>query len=171
MDQHNVSSLSRCLFCSAMILTWNIVCNFLSEFFNAFHSSSHQWHLLPVPARFEVWSLVSELSKGIKAALYADHLVIWFKEECPTTATYRTQLATDKLDSWTEKWCVAVNKDKSSTSQTMCYLLDLPSMETRHKVEQVKAYLNGMQNPKNPLHDAVKEEKGCRLARGKSWMG
>ena len=28
-----------------------------------------------------------------------------------------------------------------------------------------------MQNPKNPLHDAVKEEKGCRLARGKLWMG
>ena len=26
-------------------------------------------------------------------------------------------------------------------------------------------------SPKNPLHDAVKEEKGCRLARGKSWMG
>ena len=26
-------------------------------------------------------------------------------------------------------------------------------------------------NPKNPRHDAVKEEKGCRLARGKSWMG
>ena len=44
-------------------------------------------------------------------------------------------------------------------------------METRHKVEQVKAYLNAMQNPKNPLHDAAKEEKGCRLARGKSWMG
>ena len=32
-------------------------------------------------------------------------------------------------------------------------------METRHKVEQVKAYLNAIQNPKNPLHDAVKEEK------------
>ena len=44
-------------------------------------------------------------------------------------------------------------------------------METRHKVEQVKAYLNAMQNPKNPLHHAVKEEKGCTLARGKSWMG
>ena len=28
-----------------------------------------------------------------------------------------------------------------------------------------------MQNPKNPHHDAVKEEKGCRLAIGKSWMG
>ena len=33
------------------------------------------------------------------------------------------------------------------------------------------AYLNAMQNSKNPLHDAVNEEKGCRLARGKSWMG
>ena len=33
-------------------------------------------------------------------------------------------------------------------------------METTHKVEQVKAYLNAMQNPENPLHDAVKEEKG-----------
>ena len=51
------------------------------------------------------------------------------------------------------------------------YLLDLRSMETRHKEEQVEAYLNAMQNSKKPLHDAVKEEKGCRLARGKSWMG
>ena len=32
-------------------------------------------------------------------------------------------------------------------------------------------YLNAMQNRKNPLHDTVKEEKGCRLARGKSYMG
>ena len=30
-------------------------------------------------------------------------------------------------------------------------------------------YINVMQTPKNPL-DAVKEENGCRLARGKSWM-
>ena len=53
----------------------------------------------------------------------------------------------------------------------MRYLLGLPSMETRYKVEQVKVYINAMQNPKNPLRDAVKKEKGCRLARGKSWMG
>ena len=33
-------------------------------------------------------------------------------------------------------------------------------MEARHKVKQMKAFLNAMQNPKNPLHDAVKEEKG-----------
>ena len=64
--------------------------------------------------------LVSELPKGIKAALYADDLVIWCKEEYATTATYRMQLATDKLNSWTEKWCVAVNKDKSSTTLFTC---------------------------------------------------
>ena len=28
-----------------------------------------------------------------------------------------------------------------------------------------------MQNSKNPLNYAVKEEKGCKLARDKSWMG
>ena len=49
-----------------------------------------------------------------------------------------------------------------------CFLLDLPSMEARHKVEQVKAYFSAMHNPKNPLHDAIKEKKGCTLARFKS---
>ena len=49
---------------------------------------------------------------------------------------------------------------KDTPIETTPYLLDLPQMETRHKVEQVKAYLNAMQDPKNPLHEAVKEEKG-----------
>ena len=41
---------------------------------------------------------------------------MWCKEEYVTTATYRMQLAPDKLNSWTEKWCVAVNKDKFSNT-------------------------------------------------------
>ena len=70
------------------------------------------------PALFLLFinDLVSELPKGVKAALYADDLVMRCKEEYTTTATYRMQLAADKLNSWTEKWCVAVNKDKSSTT-------------------------------------------------------
>ena len=59
---------------------------------------------------------------------------------------------------------VILGTTKDTPIETMCYLLDLPSMETRHKVEQIKPYRNAIQNPKNPLHDAVKEEKGCRLA-------
>ena len=66
---------------------------------------------------------------------------------------------------------VILGRTKDTRMENIRYLLDLPSMETRHKVEQGKAYLSAMQNPKNRLHDAVKEEKACRLARGKSWMG
>ena len=70
-----------------------------------------------------------------------------------------------------EAMSIILGITKDTPIETMRYQLDLPSMETRHKVEQVKAYLDAMKNPKNPLHDAVKEEKGCRLARDKSWMG
>ena len=45
--------------------------------------------------------------------------------------------------------------------EAMRCLLDLPPMETiRHKVQQVKAYFNAMQNPKNLLHDRVKNKRG-----------
>ena len=66
---------------------------------------------------------------------------------------------------------VFLGTTKDTPIEIMRYLLDLQSMEARHKVQQVKEYLNAMQNPKNPLHKAVKEEKGCRLERGKPWMG
>ena len=32
-------------------------------------------------------------------------------------------------------------------------------------------YFSAVENPYNPLHEAVKDTKGCRLGRGKSWMG
>ena len=47
----------------------------------------------------------------------------------------------------------------------------MSSIEARHKMEQFKAYFKTMQNSKNPLHDAVKEERRCGLARCKSWTG
>ena len=86
-----------------------------------------------------------------------------------TTLSQSNLLKLDRVQN--EAMRVILGTTKDTPIETMRYLLDLPSMETRHKVEQVKEYLNAMQNPKNPLHDAVKEEKGCRLARGKSWMG
>ena len=86
-----------------------------------------------------------------------------------TTLSQSNLLKLDRVQN--EAMRVILGTTKDTPIETMRYLLDLPSMETRHKVEQVKAYLNAMQNPKNPLHDAVKEEKGCRMARGKSWMG
>ena len=50
-------------------------------------------------------------------------------------------------------------------------MLDLPPMQTRQKVVQVKAYFITIKNPHNPLHEAVKDTKGCTLGGGKSWMG
>ena len=50
-------------------------------------------------------------------------------------------------------------------------MLDLPPMQTRQKVEQVKSYFSAVKNPYNELHEAVKDTKGCRLGWGKSWKG
>ena len=86
-----------------------------------------------------------------------------------TTLSQSNLLKLDRVQNEAMRDTLGTTKD--TPIENMSYLLDLPSMETRHKEEQVKAYLNAMQNPKNPPHDAVKEEKGCRLARGKSWVG
>nr|KAG5700822.1 hypothetical protein BaRGS_024208 [Batillaria attramentaria] len=48
--------------------------------------------------------LVSELPKGVQAALYADDLVLWCSEEYATTATYRMQLALDNITAWADNW-------------------------------------------------------------------
>ena len=71
-----------------------------------------------------------------------------------TTLSQSNLLKLDRLQHETSK------PTKDTPTVAMRYLLDLPSMEAKHKVEQVKAYVNAMQNPKNPLHNAVKEEKG-----------
>ena len=60
--------------------------------------------------------LVSELPRGVSAALYADDLVLWSKEEHATTATLRMQEAMNVLTAWAEDWCVTINKDKSSST-------------------------------------------------------
>ena len=60
--------------------------------------------------------LLSRLPKEVKAALYADDLVLWCTEEYATTATYRMQQAANALTSWAEEWIVSINKEKSSTT-------------------------------------------------------
>ena len=60
--------------------------------------------------------VVKELPKGVKAALYADDLVMWCTEDHAATATYRMQMALDKLSAWTDKWCLHILKDKSAAT-------------------------------------------------------
>ena len=46
------------------------------------------------------------------------------------------------------------------------HMLDLQPMQTRQKVEQVKAYFSAVENPHNPLYEAVKDTK-----TGQVWDG
>ena len=66
---------------------------------------------------------------------------------------------------------VILGSTKDTPTETMRFMLDIPPLQTTHKVEQVKAYFSDVENPHNPLHEAVKDTKRCRLGRGKSWMG
>ena len=50
-------------------------------------------------------------------------------------------------------------------------MLVLPPVQTRQKMEKTKAYFIDVENHHSPLHEAVKDTKGCRLGRAKSWMG
>ena len=57
---------------------------------------------------------------------------------------------------------------KDIPTETMSFILDLRPTRKRQKEEQVKAYFSAVENPHNPLHEAVKDPKGCKLARWKS---
>ena len=67
-----------------------------------------------------------------------------------TTLSQSNLLKLDRVQN--EAMRVILGTTKDTPIETMRYLLDLPSMEIRHKVEQVKAYLSAMQNA---LHDAI----------------
>ena len=59
---------------------------------------------------------------------------------------------------------VILGTTKGTSIETMRYLLDLLSMETRHKVEQVQSYHNAMQNPR--IHSTMLSKK----KRGVDWL-
>ena len=57
--------------------------------------------------------LVYNLLRVIKAALYADDLVMWCNEEYATTATHRMQTTvTVSRAAWAREWNVHINKEK-----------------------------------------------------------
>ena len=63
---------------------------------------------------------------------------------------------------------IILGTTKDTSTETMRFMLDLPQMQTRQKVEQAKAYFSAIENPHNPLHKAMKDTKGCRLVQGNS---
>ena len=57
--------------------------------------------------------IVSDMSRDIKAALFADDLLLWCSEDHATTARYRMQQAVEQLTALAAELCVDVNMEKS----------------------------------------------------------
>ena len=89
--------------------------------------------------------IVTELPKGVHAALYADDLVLWCSEEYVTTANYRMQLALDKVTSWADNWCVTINREKTKATlfslSTKLQVAKLTLGDTPLKLEDQQTYL------------------------------
>jgi ribonuclease HI len=95
--------------------------------------------------------LLPEMPKGVKAALYADDLVLWCTEEYSTTATYRLQLAINKLAAWADDWCVKINQEKSTTT--------LFTMSPKQKPGIVKLGNTPLRNDDEPTYLGVTFDK------------
>ena len=86
-----------------------------------------------------------------------------------TTVAQTNPLKVDRVQN--EAMRVILGTTKDTPIETTRFLLDLTPVQARQKVERVKAYFSAVENPRNPLHEAVKDTEGCRLGRHKSWMG
>ena len=114
--------------------------------------------------------------------LWLNKQVIWDTPPLPTVSKcgaqchwLRTRPYTNGTDRSDKAGQSAERGNASHTRnhqrQTMRFMLNLPPLQTTQKIEQVKAYFSADGNPHNPLHEAVKDTKGCRLGWGKSWNG
>ena len=119
-------------------------------------------------------ALKAMAAKGIEQR----HLFLLYQSVVLSRIDYGLGLTTisqtnlQKLDRvQNEAMRIILGTAKDTPVDAMRYILDLPPMQTRQKVEQVKAYISAVENPQNPLNSAVQDPKGSRLARGKSWMG
>ena len=59
---------------------------------------------------------------------------------------------------------------RDTSGVAMRYVLDFPTMNTRHKLAQVKAYLRVTADEQHLLHHKIGRLGQSRLARGTSWM-
>ena len=56
-------------------------------------------------------------------------------------------------------------------TETMRFMLGLPPMQTRQKVEHVKSQFSAVENAHNPVHEAVKRHEGMQTGTGQVFDG
>ena len=72
-----------------------------------------------------------------------------------TTMAHTNLLTLDRLQG--EAMRSILGTTKNTPIETMRFMLDLPPMQGRQKVGQVEAYSSAVENPHNPLHEAIKD--------------
>ena len=63
----------------------------------------------------------------------------------PTTMSETNLLKLDRVQNEVMRIVLVTTKD--TPTETMRFMLDIPPMQTRQKVEQVKAYFSAVENP------------------------
>ena len=86
-----------------------------------------------------------------------------------TTMAQTNLLKRDRVQN--EAMQVILGTTRDTPTETVKFMLDLPPLEPRQKMEQVKAYSSAVENPHNTLSEAVKDTTWRGLGEGKSWMG
>jgi hypothetical protein len=86
--------------------------------------------------------IIQELPPGVKAALYADDLVVWCTAEYTAIARKLLQSAADKITAWANNWMVKINAQKSSTT-----LFTLSNKDKIGKIKLGDTYIKGDNEP------------------------
>lgn len=76
---------------------------------------------------------------------------MWRNEGNATKATYRMQLAIDKLTAWPEEWSIAINKEKSSTT--------LFTLSLKQKARTIKLGNTQLRSDDEPIYLGVTLDK------------
>ena len=101
--------------------------------------------------------LKAMVAKGIEQC----HLFLLYQSVVLSVINYRLGLTTNllKLDRvQNEVMRVILRTTKDTPTETVRFMLDLPPVQTRQKVEQVKVYFSAVENPHNPLHEAARHK-------------
>ena len=56
---------------------------------------------------------------------------------------------------------------KDTTTETSWFMLDVQLMQARQKVEHDKTYIHAVENPYNPLQEAIKDKRNCQERPGR----
>ena len=127
--------------------------------------------------------LIKDLPRNVLAAMYADDLALWCTEEYLSTANYRLQESLNNMNSWTKKWLVRMNPEKtthtvftlSTVKQTANLYLDGEKLESEENPTYLGVTFDKRLTWKKQVEKSEKKAKSrlslMKKIAGSSWGG